>query len=989
MAHKFYRYPPRPSSGAGTFSDNIVGFQLVDGGGLTQGNFEFTTSIVEKVNRQFNIGAFSEPISLDSLNIGSVLESKSIIAKDFRVYPNFDLSQVTNFSLYGSLSKRISTSIEKIINFFPGAIELYTLNYDLTTGNTATNSIYDITENTTTFDIEIIEIRNPFGIDFSVNATRNLSLKEFEVSPLRNLTKEYLKYSLFVGDNEYPVLFMTPSDSLFSGTLQFVVEGNPFSNQTDFYGDIVIRPNSFYTDKALLEPFDEVEKFLLNRLVNPRYTATFQVPKQTEDGLYYTDFATVTWPIDGIWNLDIRTESFTFYLKTISDVAESFDSFRTNLVTRFLTTESFKEFDTEDQKVQKILSIYGRSFDEVKKFIDALAYMNSVNYTIQNDIPSQLLKNLAETLGWNINVSPITEDDFLNSVFGNDSRVQYPGFSRANTPTELNYQFYRNLILNSAYLFKSKGTRRSIEFLLRLVGAPEALIEFNENIYVAGQRINMADFESDYAQISGGTYTYEVPVLESGTTFTILGNPYTGFTTELIQTDADATLSDYPLDENGFPMSPEDTEDYFFQKGAGWFELVKNHQSPQVVDRTTSVFTGQNFNIQTEFEKFTYGQKYLDRYRKFPYIGLGFNLVRLLDNKKSWPVTDVGLRVNAGSANYNAYYYVSDEKLVLNVKNIDLYMNPAQGLLYDVWSMSRKYDYPIPSTGLTSPYPQPGGVDWTFINPQPTKKTFFEFAQTFWVNMINVRNRQFVSDGKTGGYPTLQSIYWKYLLSEQAVNIPNDNFRYQSMIDYVNGMGDQWIRLVEQMIPATTIWNGGTKFENSIFHRQKFVYRLQRGCQIIPVPCEPCIIFGNLFPYDCIDETVSCPIYPWLTGNSTATSFNDVLYQTLLSYLNSQSINISNCLTNTLVTDWYIDLKLDGVTLIQEKIYTGYGLLDSPTNAYWKSSLETYLDELINDGFNYYFNGNTLYVSNSGCEATNQNKLFQLNVGLDFSISCS
>jgi len=210
MANKFYRYPPRPSSGAGTFSDNIVGFQLVDGGGLTQGNFEFTTSIVEKVNREFNIGSFSEPISLDSLSINSVLESKSIIAKDFRVYPNFDLSQITNFSLYGSLSKRISTSIEKVINFFPGALELYTLNFDLTTGNTATNSSYDITEDTTTFDIEITEIRNPFDIDYSVNATRNLALKEFEVSPLRNLTKEYSKYSLFVGDNEYPVLFMTP-----------------------------------------------------------------------------------------------------------------------------------------------------------------------------------------------------------------------------------------------------------------------------------------------------------------------------------------------------------------------------------------------------------------------------------------------------------------------------------------------------------------------------------------------------------------------------------------------------------------------------------------------------------------------------------------------------------------------------------------------------------------------------------------------------------
>jgi hypothetical protein len=65
-------------------------------------------------------------------------------------------------------------------------------------------------------------------------------------------------------------------------------------------------------------------------------------------------------------------------------------------------------------------------------------------------------------------------------------------------------------------------------------------------------------------------------------------------------------------------MVPANSENFFFQKGAGWFELVKDHQSPQVVNTTTSVFTGQNFNIQTEFEPFTYGQKYLDRFRYFP-----------------------------------------------------------------------------------------------------------------------------------------------------------------------------------------------------------------------------------------------------------------------------------------------------------------------------------------------------------------------------------
>ena len=83
MPTNFYKYPPRPSSGAGTFSDNIVGFQVVDGGGLTQGNFAFTTSLTEKVNRTFSIGAFSKPITLDNLQISSVEETKRIVNKEF------------------------------------------------------------------------------------------------------------------------------------------------------------------------------------------------------------------------------------------------------------------------------------------------------------------------------------------------------------------------------------------------------------------------------------------------------------------------------------------------------------------------------------------------------------------------------------------------------------------------------------------------------------------------------------------------------------------------------------------------------------------------------------------------------------------------------------------------------------------------------------------------------------------------------------------
>jgi hypothetical protein len=110
---KFF-YPPTPGSGAGTF-DNIVGFQVVEGGGLTNAVFDFTTSVTEKVNRTFSIGTFSEPISLEDLDVNSVDQSRRILQSQFRVYPNYDVSQVLNFSLYGSLAKRFSVSINKII----------------------------------------------------------------------------------------------------------------------------------------------------------------------------------------------------------------------------------------------------------------------------------------------------------------------------------------------------------------------------------------------------------------------------------------------------------------------------------------------------------------------------------------------------------------------------------------------------------------------------------------------------------------------------------------------------------------------------------------------------------------------------------------------------------------------------------------------------------------------------------------------------------
>jgi hypothetical protein len=1014
-----YTCPPTKATGAQTFSDYLVGLQLTTGGGLTLGNFLFNSRPSEKNNRTFNIGVFSDPINLEMLGVENIQQSLSIVQNNFKVYPNYDLSQVSTFTLYGSMSKRISAAITQIISYFPAGIESLNVKENGTTGTTVQSYSYNPIADETRVDFDISQLRNPFEIDFTRNATLNLELREIKVSSLRNLTTGFTKYSLYYSGTGYQLTGIIPTTSLNSGNLRIYVKGNPFSGETTIVGDIVVRPNDLEVNRALNEDLDEVENFLLNRNVTPIYTSTFQVPTESDDGTYYIDNVEATWPLNVVWNIDIQTSAFTNYVTILNDVSISFDLYKTNLISRFLTTDAFKEFDTPDQKMEKVLQIYGRSFDETRKFINALAYMTSVNYNVGNDIPSQLLKNLAQTLGWNTNISPITTDQFLSSVFGsvNQSPSIYPGVSVQQTPEELNYQFFRNLILNSAYLFKSKGTRKSVEVLLRLVGAPEALVDFNEFIYLADQKIDMTNFNSQFSEITGGTYTRTLPILDSGFTFTIYGIEYTGYTTSSSILPVSLVREDFPIDNEGYPSIQYENDNFYFQKGSGWFERTTEHTSYEIVDTTKSVFSGQSPNVQTQLSPFTYGQDYLNIFRQLPFTSLGYRLSPRIDNNKSWTDTEVGLRSNL-DANINALYYTDNEKLVLNVKNVDLFMNPGQGLSYDVWYMSRQFNYPIPDEGLNyiepthcnpypvSEYPSRGGVDWTEINPRPNNKTFFEFAQTFWKNTINVRNRLYAFDGKTGGYPTLQSIFWKYLLSEQTVNIPNNNFNYENMIEYVNGMGDYWIRLVEQMVPATTIWNTGTRLENSIFHRQKFVWRRQRGCQLIPLPtttdggpknrpplCRPCVLTKNLFDNDCLIESTECPVYPWVE-NPLISDFSGVLANVINSYITSSGYSLIDCDLNNLITQWYVDIRVNDVSVVSYPFFNGSGyyipFYSSPSVTEWDNALLVALESLKSYGYDYYLTDNdTVIIYSQGCVVPETPINIKLNVGINFQIYCS
>lgn len=400
MAGIYNNNRPIPSNGADFFGDKLVGNQFVDGvSQFTLGNFEIKSNVNQKDSRNFSLGNFSEPISLETLNITSSEEAKILASNKLEVFINYNRSKITNFTLYGSLRERLKVAVSNIIKQFPAALVFKKIRdwSDYNSGNTATNISYNANLDKTNISLNLTNLYNPFSIEFT--NTGNVYTDD-NVSYLRNLSLEYKKYSLYYKDKEYPITYLKPTNgNTESGVLNIVVKGNPFSGTSTTTESFHIKPNTLTTEEVF-DNMEEIERFLIERTTNPIYTAKFDQPKETSTGKIVKSSVSVTWPSTNNWNLIISGGLFDSYLAKLYDIADTYDSYKTNLISRFLTTASLKEFDTFDEKVDKILKIYGRSFDDIKKYIDGLAYMANVTYDGLDNIPNELLKNFAQTLGW-------------------------------------------------------------------------------------------------------------------------------------------------------------------------------------------------------------------------------------------------------------------------------------------------------------------------------------------------------------------------------------------------------------------------------------------------------------------------------------------------------------------------------------------------------------------------------------------------------------
>lgn len=530
----------------GDFSPNLVGLQFTDGASLfTFGNFQITSNFDSKTNKNFVLGGqWSDYYSLDNLNL-SETQSDNLLSNDLFIKLNFDINKINRYVYFGSFEEFARVTIEQIIQKWKGSIYL---NPQIT--NTAINTVlsfnYNSGLNESTFLIPKSVIQNPYELITSENQNFIDLLPE----DIFNLSRDYSKYVIWSNYGEFNVIGYT-GDTTSYPYMTVKTKGNPFPTLTaSTFGQLTyhLKPNNTEVE-LFFNTLEDFESILLNRLTTPIYTSYFDVPQEA-DGFIVFNQKRLTWPISDGYNLDNNTREYGLYVEGLIDMATLFDQYRTDLVARKFVAESINEYDTNGggneiygRKVNKLLRIYGREFDEVKKYIDGISFANVVTYDKLDNTSDELIKIIAKNLGFDVLLTVGTDNFNLIEQIQPSFETPFSGYSRSLSSKELDIELWRRLVINAWWLFKSKGTRKVIEFFFKLFNIPQCMVSLDEYVYLASNKLNVDEVYQSIVKI------YEL----------------TSTPIELIR------LSDYPIDDYGFPKTLPDTSSNYFQMDGFWY----------------------------------------------------------------------------------------------------------------------------------------------------------------------------------------------------------------------------------------------------------------------------------------------------------------------------------------------------------------------------------------------------------------------------------
>lgn len=503
------------------------------------------------------------------------------------------------------------------------------------------------------------------------------------------------------------------------------------------------------------------------------------------------------------------------------------------------------------------------------------------------DNPSSLPKECCTSLGYTFDgqsgkcfyAEPCAEDDTVKVLFGID---QMDGFNfqvvsgeTASLEIKFDYlfkydcdtllecgnaeakdllsgitglEYTRNEISNQL-----SGYTAQYEFNSNNPGSGPGFAEFMQSLlekitFLSGQTTQIdADLEilnARYSEISGGTIADILSNFDATVTIDRVDPPTSG-TTGVTYT----TITEIPLLSIGnfetYISDGKDTGLIVTCDDCGVIETVLKEElsNPDLITDDTlnsnwlnfetiindaavlSAITNENIHISIKIEDVRCKTSilvdrisvnklstFLDREEVYISKCPGFDLKRLVDNKKSWVQVSKKTDRSYDFETRETKYSLNDSKLVVNTKELDLNVDSANAVEFDL-TQYVKNNFECILTGSTTDFSELLSSD---ISGVTTKDELIEILTS---ELIDVKTRKVLS-----GYPTLKKFFEIYT-GVISTTCPTSNMLSITEVDmFIDLFGDYWTDIVEQFIPATTIWGSTNIYRNTAFCTDKYKY---------------------------------------------------------------------------------------------------------------------------------------------------------------------
>lgn len=675
-------------------------------------------------SENLGFGPFSTLDSLDVNDFNPLVTQAYVSNREL----NLPKTDPLSYTYFASFYTEISNSVNNILDNFP---------YAILSNTSAGNTIFDYSstfnlitnKKTSTFKVPVSTLINqgdviinsgsPITTNSLVSDTSKYGVQLSGVSSANTTVHKIISYN-YSGAGGF-------AEFVIEG---FLLDGSSTTSSLPFY----IRPS-----KKRFEEFQSNLSRLEHHTLND---GSFLIPNVDDDGT--STLRKYTWPktIDG-FNPDTRGSEFELFKEGILKGANSVDEAKTNILLKTVIPENYLDFDTDTKIYRKLVQTYASEIDTVKNYIDAMAYAHSITYSGEESTPNKFLFKLSKLLGWNLSAS-FNEIDLFEYLTGDSE-------GEGNSHLHYNLEVWKRILVNLNWLYKKKGTRDALQFIFKLIGAPDCLIGFDEFVY---------DIEKTTRAVTPNSILSAIGVGSK-------------------------------IDDDGY--LDFDKSDFDFQEGG------------------PGRGTGKDYINQWEPE---------------------FKPSKRVDNIK----TQVGDPLKGGTRD------------IINTKELCLTIDPARAIECDVFEWYQLSgtcwvwgSLAPPFSSLTVPFEYT--IDnCDFVAPSTISgMTFNEYIKFIYKSNIDPRNRKTNHQTHTmWHYPEMRKIYLNYFYLSDPRSHMLTIKKLEPFLDLLEVQVNDYLF---QLLPATTILEcQGTVYRNTVFNRQRFVYKegINRGSEFqVPVPVTP------------------------------------------------------------------------------------------------------------------------------------------------------